>query len=189
MQARLNLATTPLVSHRRFYVGSAIFAFFAAVLCVWLALRFHDVRKAEAAYRVKADKLQSEMNGLLKQRNGLQSFFNQPENRNLQEREKFLDQVMEADSFNWTKMFMDLEHTLPAGVHVVRIEPKLDHGTVSVKFEAGASNEEAKIELFRAFEESPSFSHFVLYSENVPRQMTNTTDALILDFSVIYTGI
>jgi Tfp pilus assembly protein PilN len=189
MHARLNLATTPLVGHRRFYVGSALFGFLAAVLCVWLALRFHDVRKAEEAYRLKADKLQSEMNHLLGQRASLQSFFNQPENRNLQDREKFLDQVMEGDSFNWTKMFMDLEHTLPAGVRVVRIEPKLEHGIVSVKFEAGASSPDAKLELFRAFEESPSFSHFVLYSENVPRQMTNTTDALILDFSVIYTGI
>jgi hypothetical protein len=188
MYARLNLASNPLLSHRRFYMASAAFGFLAAVLCAWLAWQFHDVRKAETAYRAKADKLQSEMSLELKQRDALQSFFDRPENRNLQEREKFLDQVMQADSFNWTRMFMDLEHTLPAGVHVVRIEPKLDHGTVSVKFEAGASSEEAKIELFRAFEESPSFSHFVLYSENVPRQGT-TADALVLEFSVIYTGI
>lgn len=188
MYARLNLASKPLVSHRRFYVGSAVFGALAAVLCVWLAFRFHEVRKADADYRAKADKLQSEMKGLMAQRRELQSFYDRAENRNLQERARFLDSVMEADSFNWTKMFMDLEHTLPPGVHVVRIEPKLEHGTVSVKFQAGASSQEAEGELVKAFEDSRSFSNFVLYSVSTPRQ-TASNDVLMLDFSVIYTGI
>jgi len=187
MYARLNLASNPLVSHRRFYVGAALFGLLAGLLCVWLGWRFHDIRKAEEDYRAKSDKLQSEMSRLMDQRHDLDRFYARDENRNLQERAKFIDEVIEADSFNWTKMFMDLEHTLPAGVHVIRIEPRLDHGTVSVKFEAGASSEESKIELMKAFEESRSFSHFVLYSENVPRQAS--ADALLLEFSVIYTGI
>jgi Tfp pilus assembly protein PilN len=187
MYARLNLATKPLVSHRRFFVGSAVAAFVAAVLCIWLALRFHDVRQAEKDYRAKADKLQAEMNVVMGQQEELVRFFSRDENRNLQERAKFIDEVMQADGFNWTKMFMDLEKTLPPGVHVIRIEPKLDHGSVGATFVAGASSQDAKLELFKAFEDSPAFSHFVLYSEDVPRQ--NGSDTLVLQFSVIYTGI
>lgn len=187
MYVRLNLATQPLVSHRRFFVGSAVFGVLAAVLCVWLALRFHDVRKAETNYRAKADKLEAEMDQLMEQRAELKRFFEREENRNLQDRAKFIGEVAEADSFNWTKMFMDLEHTLPAGVHVLRIEPTLDRGTVSVKFQVGANSEEAKLQLEEAFEQSRPFSHFVLYSETMPRQ--GSSDALILDFSVIYKEI
>jgi Tfp pilus assembly protein PilN len=187
MYVRLNVATQPLVSHRRFYVGSAIFGFLAAVLCVWLALRFHDVRRQETAYRLQADRLEADMTQIMERRAELKRFYDREENRNLQERAKFIDAVIEADSFNWTKMFMDLERTLPAGVHVIRIEPTLDRGTVSVKFQAGANSEEAKLQLEEAFEQSRSFSHFILYSENMPRQ--GSADALILDFSVIYTGI
>jgi Tfp pilus assembly protein PilN len=185
MYARLNLSTTPLLSHRRFYVGSAIVGFLAAVLCVFLGWRLHDVRKAEADFRAKSDKIQSEMSRLTDQKRQLERFF--AENKNLQDRAKFIDAVVEADGFNWTKMFMDLEQTLPTGVHVLRIEPRLDHGTASVKFQAGASSQEAKAELFRAFEESKSFSHFELYSESTPHQAS--ADALTVEFSVIYTGI
>jgi len=186
MYVRLNVATQPLVSHRRFYVGSAVFGLLAAILCVWLAWGFHDVRKQETAYRMQADRLQADMNHVMQRREELKRFYDRDENRNLQERAKFIDAVIEGDSFNWTKMFMDLEHTLPAGVHVIRIEPTLDRGTVSVKFQAGAASEEAKLQLEEAFEQSRSFSHFVLYSESMPRQ--GSADALILDFSVIYTG-
>lgn len=187
MYARLNLATRPLLSHRRFYVGSVLLGFIGIGLFVWLGWRLHGVRKAEEDYRAKANKLQAEMSRLMEQRHELDAFYAREENRNLQERAKFIDGVIEADSFNWTKMFMDLEHTLPVGVHVIRIEPKLEHGTVSVKFQAGASSQEAKLELFKAFEDSKSFSHFELYSEGMPRQQS--TDALTVDFSVIYTGI
>lgn len=187
MYARLNLATKPLVSHRRFYVGSAVVGFIGLVLFVMLGWRLYEVRKAEEDYRSKANKLQAEMNQLMGQRHQLDAFYEKEENRNLQERAKFIDGLIEADSFNWTKMFMDLEKTLPTGVHVIRIEPRLDHGTVSVKFQAGAASQEAKVELLKAFEESKSFSHFELYSEGMPRQQT--TDALTVEFSVIYTGI
>jgi Tfp pilus assembly protein PilN len=187
MYVRLNVATQPLVGHRRFYVASAVLGLLGTVLCVWLALQFHEVRRQEAAYRIEVNRLQSDMSRVMQRREELKQFFDRPENRSLQERAKFIDGVIEADSFNWTKMFMDLERTLPAGVHVIRIEPTLDKGTVSVKFQAGASSEEAKLQLEEAFEQSKSFSHFVLYSETMPHQ--GSTDAMTLDFSVNYTGI
>jgi Tfp pilus assembly protein PilN len=187
MYVRLNVATKPLVSHRRFYVGSALCGVVAGVLFVYLGWQLHDVRKAETDYRAKTVKLQAEMSRLMEQKHGLEKFYAKPENRDLQERLKFIDTVVEADSFNWTKMFIDLEQTLPPGVRVLKVDPKLEHGTVSVKFIAGASNQEAQAQLVKAFEDSKSFSHFELYSVGVPKQAG--MDALLLEFSVIYTGI
>jgi hypothetical protein len=97
--------------------------------------------------------------------------------------------VIEARSFNWTKMFMDLEHTLPPGVHVLRIEPKLENGAASVKFLVAGSSEDAKVKLLKAFEDSSSFSHIELTSTGVPKSGSPTTDVFMVEFSAVYTGI
>lgn len=187
MYIRLNLATKPLVSHRRFLVGAALVGVLGSVLFLALGWRFYSVRKAAEDYRAHVGKIQADMSRLMEQRHDLDRFFSQEENRNLQERAKFIDGVIEARSFNWTQMFMDLERTLPAGAHVVRIEPKLEQGSVSVKFVVGASSQEAELQLLKAFEESKSFSDVKLYSSAAPRQPG--ADALTVEFSAIYTGI
>jgi Tfp pilus assembly protein PilN len=187
MDIRLNLATRPLLSQRRFLVGSALLGLLAGVLFLSLGWRFYSIRKADEAYRVRAEKVQQEMAQLQVQRDDLKRFFEREENRNLQDRAKFINGVIEARSFNWTKMFMDLERTLPPGVHVVRIEPKLDRGTVSVKFVVGASSQQAGVQLLKAFEDSKSFTHVELLSSQLPKQQS--ADMLTVEFSAIYTGI
>ncbi len=99
----------------------------------------------------------------------------------LNERAIFIKSVIEARSINWTQMFMDLEHTLPPGVHVVRIEPKLEKGIVSVKFVVGAVNQESELKLLKAFEESKSFSHVELTSEHAASQPGS--DPLTMEFT------
>ena len=187
MYVRLNLASNPLVSHRRFLAGSALIGLFGSVLFVLLGWHFYKARKVDADYRARAGKVQEEMSRLLAQRHELDRFFAKEENRSLQDRAKFINNLIEARSFNWTKMFMDIELTLPAGVLVVRIEPRLDRGTVSVKFLVGASSQDAKQKMLDAFEESRSFTHVELFSESVPKQAGS--DALMVEFSAIYTGI
>jgi hypothetical protein len=188
MYARLNLATKPLVSHRRFFVGSAVFGGLAGILLLLLAWHFFTLRRAEANFRARSNKVEREMAALESQKNELDRYFARPENHNVQERAKFSNGVIEARSFNWTKMFMDLERTLPRGAHILRIEPKLDRGSAEVKFVVGTSTPEAKIDLLKAFEDSKSFSHIELFSSQVPKGQGGT-DVLQVEFSAIYTGI
>jgi Tfp pilus assembly protein PilN len=190
MYVRLNLATKPLVSHRRFLVGAGAIGFVGSVLFVVLGWHFYSLRKADEDYRARLGKIQVEMDRLQEQRNDLEKFYDRPQNQDLQERAKFIDQVIDARSFNWTKMFMDLEHTLPPGVHVVRIEPKLENGSVAVKLVVGASSQDAKLGLLKAFEGSKSFSHVELLSMELPRQgSVPGGDLLTIEFSAVYTGI
>jgi Tfp pilus assembly protein PilN len=190
MQVGLNLATKPLVSHRRFLVGSAILGMVSGILLVYLAWQFFSLRKADEAYRARLQKTQQEMARVQEERADLERFFDRGENRNLQERAKFVGTVIEARSFNWTKMFMDLEHTLPPGVHVLRIQPKLENGSASVKFVVAGSTEESKVKLLKAFEDSPSFTHVELTEAGLPKQGgTASGDVFTMEFSAIYTGI
>ncbi len=170
MYVRLNLATKPLISHRRFLAGSAVLVVLGLVLLSGLGWRFYVLRKAEENFRARSSKVQQELAAVSKQRDGLEKYFDQQQAAGFQERAKFVVGVLQSRSINWTQMFMDLEKTLPPGVHVLHIEPKLEKGVVSVHFVVGATSEDAKLKLLKAFENSASFSHVELLSERVATQ-------------------
>jgi Tfp pilus assembly protein PilN len=187
MYVRLNLATKPLISERKFLASATLVGVLGGLLFLILGWHYYELRKADTELRASSQSLQSEMERLNVQRQDLEHFFAQQENAGLQDRAKFTMSVIEARSFNWTEMFMDLERTLPQGVHVVRIEPKLDKGTVSVKFTVGASSEEAKFKMLQAFEESKSFSQVELTGEKTAQDPG--ADRLTVEFTAMYKTI
>jgi hypothetical protein len=189
MYVRLNLATKPLVSHRPFLAGAAIAAFIGVILFVLLGWRFYMLRQADADLRARTEKVQNEMAQIYAQRQQLDQYFSQQETVGLQERAKFTVGVMEGSSFNWTRLFMDLENTLPAGVHVLQIEPKLDKGVAEVKFSIGAVNEDAKLKLLKAFEDSKNFSELKLLEERTGTPSQPGTDPLTVEFTAVYSSI
>jgi len=184
MYARLNLATRPLVSHRRFFAASAIVGALGLVFFLWLGWSFYVLRKAEENLRARSNKLQQELNVVDAQRRELEKYFEQQNAAGFQEHAKFVVGVLESRSINWTQMFMDLEKTLPPGVRVVHIEPKLDKGVVTVHFVVGAANQESKVKLLKAFENSHSFAHVELLSEKEGTQPG--ADPLTIEFVAEY---
>jgi Tfp pilus assembly protein PilN len=184
MNIRLNLATKPLLGHRRFLATSAALGVFGGLLLLILGWQYHSLRKIDTQLHARTQQLETEMARLQAQRAELERFFAQPENLKLVDRASFITSVIQARSINWTQMFMDLEHTLPAGVHIVRIEPKLEKGTVSVKFIVGAMNQEAELKLLKAFEDSKSFSQIELISEHAGTQLGS--DPVVVEFTAVY---
>lgn len=184
MYVRLNLASNPLISHRLFFAGSAALGIVGLLLFAVLGWRFYGLRKADESFRARSNKVQQEFAAVNKQRDELEQYFEQQQAAGFQERAKFVVGVLQARSINWTQMFMDLEKTLPPGVRVLHIEPKLDKGTVSVHFVVGATSQEAKVKLLKAFEDSPSFAHVELISERAETQPG--MDPLTIEFEAVY---
>ena len=184
MYVRLNLATNPLLSHRRFLAGSAVAGILGGLLFLGLGWRAYDLRKAEENLRARRSKIQAEMERADEERAELQKYFAQQEAAGFQDHAKFAVGVLQARSINWTQMFMDLERILPPGVRVVRIEPKLEKGIVTVHFLVGAANQEAKLKLLQSFENSSSFSNVKWLSEKAATQPN--ADPLAIEFVVEY---
>lgn len=184
MYVRLNLATKPLVTHRRFLAGAALVAVLGGLLFLILGLQFYSLRKADTDLRAKSSQYQQEMASLVEQRRDLDRYFSQADTSKLQGRAVFIRDVIEARSINWTQMFMDLERTLPPGVRIVQIQPKLDKGIVTVHFVVGAANQDAKLKLLKSFENSSSFSHVELLSEKVATHPG--ADSLTIEFVAEY---
>jgi type IV pilus assembly protein PilN len=185
VRVRLNLATKPLETHRKFLAGAGLGAFFAALLFLGLGWHVYSARKAVADLRAKTTKMQEDLVRLEEQRVVLEHFFSQPVNAKLHERAAFLNSLIDARSFNWTQMFMDLEKILPAGVHVVSIEPKQEKGRVQVKLTIGVTSSEAKLKFLKALEDSRSFTNIELTNEHAPSQ-TASPDQEVLELKAAY---
>jgi hypothetical protein len=183
MKVRLNLATKPLLSHRRFFVGAGLAAVLGGIL--FLALGWHAVSelRAQADLRRREQDNNTRAALLQQRRIELDQFFTKPENAKLKERAAFVNGIIDERSFDWTQMFMDLEKVMPVGVHVVTIAPKLVKGQMAVRLVVAATTDESKIKFLRAMEASPAFSDVQLVSEHGTQ---NSGDQATLELNAIY---
>lgn len=188
MRVRLNLATKPLVTHRKFIAGSSLVGFIAVIVFVSLGWHVYLARKANAEMRAKSAKILQQVAELEQQRTALERFFALDENAKLHDRAAFINSLIDARSFNWTLMFMDLEKVLPAGVRVISIEPKQEKGRVEVKFIIGASSDEAKLRFIKALEDSKTFTHIELVNTQHPILGT-TGDSIVVELTAEYLRI
>src|SRR5215475_11516336 len=138
------------------------------MLFLVLGLHVYAELKAQQDLRSKEQDNDRRAALLQERRRELDEFFARPENARLKERTAFVNGFLDEESFDWTRMFMDLEKTLPVGVHVVSIQQKLEKGRMSVRLTVGATSDEAKIEFLRAMESAPAFKNVQLLSTQTP---------------------
>jgi len=190
MKVRLNLATKALETHRRFLAASGLIAVLTALVFLLLGWQVHSVRKVDAELRVRAEKMRQERARLEVQRKDLEQFFGQKDIANLHDRASFINGFLDARSFNWTQMFMDLERVLPGGVRVVSIEPKQVKGRVEVKLTIGAATDEAKLKFLRALEESKQFTDVQVQNEHATTPAGNQSgDQRVVQLTTVYSRI
>jgi type IV pilus assembly protein PilN len=189
MRVRLNLATKPLESHRRFLAGSGLAAFAAALVFAALGWHVYIVRQADAEMRARSDKIGQEVIRYQQQRSELEGFFQRKDIASLHDRAAFINGIIDARSFNWTQMFMDLEGILPGGVRILSIEPKQAAGHAELKLTIGASSDEAKLKFIRALEESRQFSSVQEQWEHAPSGTNNPSgDQRVIQLTTDYFG-
>lgn len=188
MKLRLNLATKPLETHRRFLLAAGLLGGVAGFLFLILGVHVYQVRKADREFRAKIAQVDREIADLRAERKKLEDFFDQPENAKLNDRAAYLNSLIDSRSFNWTRMFMDLERVLPGGVHVVSIVPKLAGDHVEVRLAVATTSDEAKLKFLRAIETSKELTHVELLSEHTPTG-NESGDQSILELNVWYSRI
>jgi Tfp pilus assembly protein PilN len=185
MRVRLNLATKPLVTHRRFLVASAAVAAIAGIVFVALGWHVLAARSAQSRMLTRMQQIRVETGDLQARRERLEEFFKQPENAKLSDRAAYLNSIIDESSFSWTQMFMDLERVKPGGVRLLSISPKMIKGNMEVRLRVGASSDEAKLKFLRALEGSKAFGKVILLSDQVSTQPG--VDPQVFELSVVYT--
>jgi type IV pilus assembly protein PilN len=184
MNVRLNLATKPLESHRRFLTGAGLLAVLGGILFLALGWHVYSTLRAQEVLRRKEQENDRRAALLQARRRELDEFFARPENAKLKERANFVNSIIDERSFDWTQMFMDLEKIMPVGVHVVSIQPQLEKGHMFVRLTVAATTDESKIKFLHAMESSSAFSSVELVSVHAAQQ--GSGDLATLELNAIY---
>lgn len=188
MKVRLNLATTPLESNRRFAAAATLIGAIALVALLALSARAYSVWRSDKVFSARQDALEADIAKLRLQRKSLGAFFDNSETVQRRQRAAYLNSLIQQRAFPWIKIFMDLEQILPEGVRVVSIEPKLVGDNVQLRVQVGAASDEGKLKFLKALEHSAEFSHIQLLSESRPGR-PEQTDRVVLQIEAQYSVI
>ncbi len=186
MKLRLNIATAPQQNNRPFLAGMTLIGLMALIALIALSHETFVIWHSNVELRTDTARLEDQIQTLQVQQQDLKAYFARKDVQQIRDRADFLNSLIDERSFPWTKIFMDLEHTLPPGVRVVSISPKLVNGHAEVSMEVGASSNESKLRFIEAIENSKSFSDVTVQDEKlVPQQQGGGSDRIvvILDFS------
>jgi type IV pilus assembly protein PilN len=187
MKVRLNLATSPLVSHRRFTLGAFMLGLAAILALVLLSQHAYSVWSSDNAFRAQQDQYEQQIESLQQQRRTLVTFFEQPDTVQRRKRAAYLNSLIQQRAFPWIKIFTDLEHILPEGVRVISIQPKLVGDTVELRIAVGATTDDGKLKFLKTIEKAPAFSQIQLLSESHPDR-PDQTDRVVLELLAVYSA-
>jgi len=186
IRTRLNLASSPVQNHRRFFAVALAVGVPALVLFAGLWLRLIRDRASTSERRAQVELLRTNIAGLRSQRSDLEGFFSDPSTRLVTQQAAFLNEIIDQRSFPWTQFFLDLEHHLPAGVRILTLSPSLSGGVVRVKMRVGALSDKSKLDFLKALEEAKEFSSLELVAETRPGRSAEDNDVVQLDLEADY---
>ncbi len=188
MKVRLNLATSPLESNRRFALSASVIGVLAFIALIVLSQHAYSVWRSDRAFRMRKDALEGQVAALVQQRQALAAFFDNPDTVKRRQRAGYLNSLIQQRAFPWIKIFTDLERILPEGARVVSIEPKLVGDDVQLRVLVGAVNDESKLKFLKALETAAQFSHIELLSESRSSR-PDQTDRVMLELQAQYSVI
>jgi Tfp pilus assembly protein PilN len=187
MKLRLNLSTTPLENKRPFAAASTVLGAIGVLTFLLLAHAAYTSWRANRELRGEISYWQSEIRANRQKQSALDIYFQTPEAREVLDRAAFLNSLIGQRSFPWTKIFMDLEQTLPPGVRVVKISPKLENGRAIVELTVGAQSDEGKVKFLQALENSKVFSDIRVKNDRHDDQPGS--DRITVDLTAWYATI
>jgi len=166
MKLRLNLSTAPRENKRPFIVAAAIIGTIGTLALIILGHAAIISWRANRDIRNEIARWENDIRADQQKQAALEAHFQTPQAHQFLDRAAFLNSLIDQRSFPWTKIFMDLEETLPPGVRVVSISPRLSNGRAKVTLTVGASNDEGKIKFLEALEKSKVFSNVEVRDEH-----------------------
>ncbi len=185
MKLRLNLATAPQPNNRPFLAGAVITGAIGLIALAFLSHAAYASWRNTRALRAQVTTLEATIQASRQRQQSLGDYFRSAGARQILTRAAFLNSLIDERSFPWTKIFTDLENTLPVGVRVISISPHLTNGRAEVTLKIGALTDESKIQFLQAIEKSNAFSGMVVKDER-RSTLAATEDPIVLNLTVWY---
>lgn len=171
MKIPINLASRPFRRDRALFVASVgVSLALVLTLGVLIALARADTA-VRADLHGDLDHLHARIQVLNREQARLDNVLREPANASVLERSVFLNNLIYHKAISWSRLFADLERTVPFEVRILSLHPTVDSSNqVMLDMTAGASSPMAIIELLKALEESPVFGKVYNHSTLPPTQ-------------------
>jgi Tfp pilus assembly protein PilN len=185
MQLRLNLSTSPRENKRPFLAGAGLLGTLGLIALLFLSHAAFTSWHASRDIRLNLARLEQEIHDSELKQHELDGYFRSAQAQQVLDRAGFLNSLIDERSFPWTKVFMDLGETLPAGVRVVSISPRLSNGRALIKFTVSALSDDSKVKFLQTLERSKDFADIQLQGEH----RDQTSSEVLLDLTAWYVTI
>jgi type IV pilus assembly protein PilN len=171
MKIPINLASQPFRRDRAMLAASmAVSLVLVATLGALISLIMAD-RAQLADVRSDVDGLNRQIRAATAEQERLDAVLRKPENAEVLETSVFLNSLLYRKGISWTRIFSDLEKTVPYNVKVLAIRPSVNSANqVMLDMTVGADSPEPVIQLYKALEESPLFGSVMEHSSLPPTQ-------------------
>ncbi len=171
MKIPINLASQPFRRDRAMLAASiAAGLMLVGTLGVLISLILAD-RALLADVKSDVDGLNGQIGAATAEQERLDGVLRKPENAEVLERSVFLNALLYRKGISWTRIFADLEKTIPYNVKVLAIRPSVNsENQVMLDMTVGADSPEPVIQLYQALEESPLFGSVMEHSSLPPSQ-------------------
>ena len=194
MRIDINLATHPYQDSRRFWTqwGTAL-ALLGVITALLAFLAVTGFIRAQADRREMA-KLKSRIAAYDAEKNEAIGVLNQPQNRQMREQSRFLNELFQRKALSWTRVFEDLERVMPAHLRVLSIQPNLaGDNNFELKFLVGGDSLDQAQDLLKKMENSNRFHETRIVSERFandePNSGTSHRDKVQFEIDAMYSPL
>ena len=190
MKLRLNLATVPQANNRPFLAASSLGGAVALIALLLLAHAAYSSWRDQRQLRSESSALQAQIRASEVRQQQLAAYFSSPQTKRVLDRSAFLNSLIDERSFPWTRIFADLERTLPPGVRVVSISPRLEKDRAEITMQVGAQSGASEVQFLKAMETSHVFSGVVVKEVSPPAGTeSGSSNDILIDLTVWYSAI
>jgi Tfp pilus assembly protein PilN len=171
MKFPINLASQPFHKDRPILLGfGAVAALLVASLILLTSLAIAD-RRRSADTRAVIARLDRQIARATADQERVDAILRRPENAEVMERSLFLNELLFRKGVSWTRVFADLEKTLPPDVRLITIRPQVfSESQVHLEMVIAAESPGPVFEALRALESSDVFGETNVYSSVPPSQ-------------------
>ncbi len=171
MKIPINLASQPFQRVRAMLLASIAVSLALAGTLVALILLIMADRAQMADVRHDIQRLNRELRQAQADQVRLTAVVNKPENSEVLERSVFINTLIYRKGISWTRIFSDLEKTLPYNVKVLQIRPTLNsRNEVALDMVLASDNSDAMLKAMQELENSPLFGELLSPSTQTPTQ-------------------
>jgi Tfp pilus assembly protein PilN len=171
MKFPINLATQPFHKDRPILFASGVVAaLMIGSLILLTSLAIAD-RRRSADTRAVIARLDRQIAQASAGQARLDAVLRRPENAEVMERSLFLNELLYRKGVSWTRVFADLEKTLPPNVRLILIRPQVfSESQVHLEMVVAAESPGPVFEALRALESSEVFGETNVYNFIQPSQ-------------------